>query len=182
MVILRSKVAVVGDATVGKSALTQTFHSNHYPTHYVMTIGVDFCVKIVNIPESQVAVELYIFDTAGQAIFKESVAKYWDNLSYAMLVYDVSNADSFKNLPTWLSAVRKVRPDLPGVLVANKVDLEDRTVVSVAQGEEFARANNLAFFKTSAMQRLDVDTPFNFIADSFYRSYEGAADKFSKLR
>ena len=56
MTILRSKLVVVGDPTVGKSALIQSFHSDgtHFPKNYNMTTGVELCVKMVNIPDSQV--------------------------------------------------------------------------------------------------------------------------------
>ena len=56
MTILRAKLVVVGDSTVGKSALIQSFHSDgsHFTKNYNMTTGVELCVKMVNIPDSQV--------------------------------------------------------------------------------------------------------------------------------
>ena len=58
----------MGDPAVGKSALTQMFHSNgqRFPKAYNMTCGVDFSAKAVNIPDTEEAIELHIFDTAGQ--------------------------------------------------------------------------------------------------------------------
>merc|ERR1719181_701249 len=86
MNILRCKVVIAGEQCVGKSAITQMFHSggHSYPKNYVMTIGVDFCVKMVNIPETNSAVELYLFDTAGQSIFnqRELGAKYVSEAYY----------------------------------------------------------------------------------------------------
>ncbi len=48
------------------------FHSDgtHYPKNYVMTVGAEFCVKAVRIPDTQTTVELYLFDTAGQDIYR----------------------------------------------------------------------------------------------------------------
>ena len=56
MVILRCKVVLLGDASVGKTALTQVFHSggSTYPKNYLMTVGAEFCVKPVTIPASNV--------------------------------------------------------------------------------------------------------------------------------
>ena len=89
LVILRCKCVVVGDACVGKTALTQVFHSggSTYPKNYVMvnvhdtktnivliiiqTIGAEFCVKQVPIPDTNAIVELYVFDCAGQSIFNQ---------------------------------------------------------------------------------------------------------------
>lgn len=52
LVILRCKLVVIGDACVGKTALTQVFHSggSTYPKNYLMTTGAEFCVKQVPLP------------------------------------------------------------------------------------------------------------------------------------
>ena len=179
---MRCKVAVVGDAHVGKTALTQMFYSGGqtYQKNYAMTIGVDFCVKVVNIPETNVAVELYLFDTSGQPIFnqRELGAKNWSNASQMVVVYDVSSRDSFKSCAKWVMGVRATRPGkpIPGVLVANKTDLRDagRIQVEASEGRSFAQQNGLEFFETSAMQGSEVDAPFNFIADAFYKRYEAS--------
>ena len=70
ILMLRCKVVVVGDATVGKSALISMFHSGgaSYPKQYVMTSWVDFRVKQVDIPDTSTAVELYLFDCAGDPV------------------------------------------------------------------------------------------------------------------
>lgn len=79
-VIIRSKLVIVGDSCVGKSALTQVFLSDgtDYPKNYLMTIGADFAVKQLPIPDTNVIVEFFLFDCAGQTIFNhlDSNAKY----------------------------------------------------------------------------------------------------------
>lgn len=71
MVLLRCKLAVVGDATVGKTALVATFINGHsaYPKNYVFTAGVEVLQKSVKIPDLPTSVELTIFDMGGQSIF-----------------------------------------------------------------------------------------------------------------
>jgi transport family protein 27 len=148
---------------------------------------VDFCVKVVNIPETNAAVELYLFDTAGQSIFnqREHGTKHWENASMVVLVYDVGNRDSFAACAKWLQNVRSIRPNNPvgGVLLANKIDLRDsgRAQVTVDEGMEFAKVNGLEYFECSAQQGTDVDAPFNFIADAFYRKYEECVDRSEKM-
>jgi GTPase SAR1 family protein len=91
LVVLRCKLIVVGDACVGKTALTQVFHSGGptYPKAYLMTVGADFCVKQVPIPDSNIIVELYIFDCAGQSLFNQlgMNAKYYEDASAVMVIY-----------------------------------------------------------------------------------------------
>ena len=73
LVVLRCKIVIVGDAGVGKTALTQVFHSGGptFPKNYMMTVGAEFLSKQVPIPNTNAVVELYIFDCAGQSIFNQ---------------------------------------------------------------------------------------------------------------
>ena len=183
--LLRCKVIVIGDAAVGKSAIVQMFHSKgtHYPKQYAMTTGCDFVMKEVKIPDTNTTVELHIYDCSGQVVFKELVSEYWKNANMVMLVYDVSNQDSFNNLGSWLDLLRKKCPEkvLPGVLIANKIDLEDRIRVHTAEGSEFARQHHLEFMPVSAQKNTNVETPFQELAKSFAKLYEEKIDLLNSL-
>ena len=91
-----------------------------------------------------------------------------------MLVYDVTNPDSFQHLGPWLDLVRKKCPEkmLPGVVVANKIDLEERQRVYIPEGQEFAKANNLEFVQVSAQRNQSVEQPFETICQMFANAYE----------
>ncbi len=192
--VLRCKVTIVGDQSVGKSALTQMFHSggHMFPKNYVMTCSVDFCVKEVQIPDTNTAVELYLFDCAGQSIFnqRELNAKYWESTAYVMCVYDVSSRESFSSVQKWLQGVRSVRAgnmgQIPGVLVANKVDLREgginaRSQVDSNEGLHLAQACGLEYFEVSAATGRDVDRPFEYIASQFHQNYENTLRRANAL-
>lgn len=183
-VILRCKLVIVGDACTGKSALTQVFQSggSTYPKNYMMTIGAEFCVKQVAIPDTNVLVELFIYDCAGQSIFNqvEMNSKYYENTAAIMVVYDISKRDSLLSCNKWLAAVRAARPvgsQVLGVLVGNKSEFRDGSVDSRAEvtreeGTRVATDLGLAYFETSAANNVDVDTPFKAVAQEFYRRYQ----------
>eukprot|EP00937_MAST-01D_sp_MAST-1D-sp2_P002321 g2321.t1 len=187
--VLRCKVALVGDPHVGKSAVREMFHSDgqHYPKNYVMTAGVDFSVKMVRIPETNVAVEMYLFDCAGQSIFNQldHMSKHWENTSQVMVCYDVSSRSSFQSAAKWLQNVRAVRPANPvgGVLLANKIDLREtgRDVVSATEGMEFAKDNGLEYYECSAMQNTQVEDPFTYIAKAFHKKYEETVSRAEEM-
>ena len=140
-IILREKVVLVGDSTVGKSSLAQSFLSQGIEMlsnrEYSMTSGVDMNVKTVHIPNSNIDVDLFIYDSAGQSIFnqQEIASKYWNECSYIVCVFDVSSRKSFQSCETWIQAVQasqsRNRGDhtqiesIPVVLIANKVDLRE---------------------------------------------------------
>lgn len=195
MTILRCKLCIVGDAACGKTALAGTFHSNLYPKNYVMTIGVDFSVKQVPMQDSDVIVELFLLDCAGQSIFNqvEMNAPHWESTSALMIVFDIGNRDSFLSCGKWLQSVRSaiasasggVAPsNLPVVLVGNKSDFrttggagggmvveEGRAVVTRQEAETLASSMGAAYFETSAQESEGVAAPFMHIAQDFQRRY-----------
>ncbi|XP_070580723.1 intraflagellar transport protein 27 homolog [Ptychodera flava] len=173
--LLRAKVITVGDSCCGKSAITQVFHSDgaHFPKSYSMTVGVELCVKAVNIPDTNDSVELYIYDSAGKEVYSDYVQKFWEHPSVVMVVFDVTNETSFKSCQKWLERVKtKTNQDLPGVLVGNKTDLGPRRVVSPAAARDFAAQNGLQYFECSAKDMENIEAPFYFLANAFYKMYE----------
>ena len=101
---------------------------------------------------------------------------HYDNASFLLLVYDVTSQASFESCGKWLQQVRKGRSRgaaVPGVLVANKKDLAQsgRRCVTKEKGVEFAEANGLAYFETSALEG-EHEEPFRHIAEEFAKKYE----------
>jgi len=155
-----------------------------YPKEYLMTVDVEYNVKVVNIPDTDVQVELYLYDCAGQPIFNSQDSKgqfpnqrHWKGSSMIALVYDVSRPDTFRKCKTTLAKVRHhICKDrlTPGVLIANKIDRYSTKLdcVEMRDGAKFADNYALRFFETSAKEGTDVDQPFNYLADMFYQSYE----------
>ena len=164
-----------------------------------MTIGVDFSVKMVNIPNSDKSVELYLFDTVGQSIFSEQdlANKHWETANQVVVVYDVSKPETFQSCKKWLAKIRQIRQGrpIPGVLVANKIDLEARRVgggVSREDGQQFAASNGLCYFECSALTPnlgvsaggvlSNVDMPFYYLADEFRKRYERSIEQAVQMR
>jgi len=139
---VRSKIVVVGDPAVGKTALIQMFHSagQKFPKHYLMTLGVEFCVKAVPIPDVDTIVEFHLFDTAGQDIYNEMVPSFWEGAEAVILVYDVTRVHTLQACAEWYGRLLQTlgKESLPGLLVANKTDLRERLVVKRADGQHMA--------------------------------------------
>jgi transport family protein 27 len=182
---LRTKVAVLGDSGVGKSAVTQMFHSNgqKFPKNMLMTIGVDFCMKPVQLPDSSTTVELFLFDTAGQDLFADMAPHYWDGTSSLVLVYDITRGESLQHLAEWVERISRVVPAesmLCACVVANKDDLNERAEVSREAGEEFARRHGFAFFECSALEYSGIEALFTHIAASTHRRYDESVRTFAQ--
>jgi hypothetical protein len=71
--VIRSKVLLLGESKVGKSAIVQMVHRDGigYPKEYLMNTSVELCVKAVKIPQTETMVELHLLDSAGSPIFNQ---------------------------------------------------------------------------------------------------------------
>lgn len=104
-------------------------------------------------------------DTAGQERFRSLIPSYIRDSSVAVIVYDVTNRQSFLNVHRWIDEVRAERgADVIIVLVGNKTDLVDKRQVSIEEGDAKARELNVIFIETSAKAGFNIKALFRKIA------------------
>ncbi|MGQ4875057.1 MAG: GTP-binding protein [Promethearchaeia archaeon] len=161
------KSIVVGDGGVGKTALTLRFSKGFFTEDYKMTIGVDFHVKTISIDtdEGPIRCKLQIWDTGGQERFSSIRPMYYRGSLGGLLIFDLTNYESFEHLPMWIEEVRaNVKNDIPLLLVGNKSDLADQRAVSIEEINEFTRKFNLYYMETSAKTGEGVGDCFYILA------------------
>ncbi len=111
-------------------------------------------------------IKLQIWDTAGQETFKSITRSYYRGSIGGILVYDVTNRESFANLARWLEETRSYSNDkISLMLVGNKSDLADKRVVSQEEGAEFAKRHQLMFVETSAKTNSNVELVFSMLTE-----------------
>lgn len=117
-------------------------------------------------------VKLQIWDTAGQERFKSVTKTYYRGSCVALLIYDISNRNSFSHVSSWLADARAhTNSNIILLLVGNKSDLVDEREVSYEEGETYAKENNLfAFLETSALNGENVDEIFRMTAFKVYEN------------
>lgn len=153
------KVVIVGDSGVGKSNILLRFTENNFSFSFHPTIGVDF--KIKTFKYENFTIKLQLWDTAGQERFKNVANTYYKGAHSVLLVYDITNPNSFKNLETWINEVDKYADCLlERLLIGNKCDLEDQRKVSQSQAKEFAKKIGVNFLETSAKDTINIDAAF----------------------
>jgi transport family protein 27 len=159
------KVAVVGEATSGKTAFVQMALSGGvtFPKNYMMTVGCDLSVKEVNV-DMATTVEMSVFDVGGHDLYRPQAPEYIVGLTAFILVYDVANKATFETCKRWVEICRKANPNCIGYLVANKIDLADKAEVTDNQGEVFARGNNMRLFKASSLRGVGINEPIDELA------------------
>ena len=157
------KYIIIGDAAVGKSNLLLRFAQNDFKSEYQLTIGVEFGAK--NIELNSKKYRLQIWDTAGQENYRSITRAYYKNSVCAILVYDITNRDSFEHISTWIEDCLAQSPKTVFmVLVGNKSDLNEQRRVTLEEGQQMAKNNNLIFFETSAKSGENVDKIFEVSA------------------
>ncbi|PPQ80844.1 hypothetical protein CVT25_001969 [Psilocybe cyanescens] len=160
-------------------------HSQH-------TIGVEFSSRTVKLGEKRIKLQLW--DTAGQERFRSVTRSYYRGAAGAILVYDITNRDSFLNLSRWLADARTLAsPNLVVVLVGNKSDREEDREVEWAEASRWAAENgaysrellffdsrlsyytvleDVHFLEASSLTGENVEAPFLLAARAILLSIE----------
>ncbi|MEE6464094.1 hypothetical protein FKM82_006174 [Ascaphus truei] len=163
---LVAKLVMTGDSNVGKTCILTRFTDNTDPS-YISTVGIDFKVKTIHIAET--ALKLQIWDTAGQERFHTLSVSYFRGAQGFILVYDITNPDSFKNIAVWMKDIKmKAGEEVEVVLLGNKCDKEDKREVSKEKGEKLAWEFGIPFFETSAKENINIENAFLMLAESIY--------------
>ncbi|CAK4602841.1 unnamed protein product [Aphanomyces euteiches] len=157
------KILVVGDSGVGKTCLLLRFADDIYGNHNVSTIGVDFKIGTINLDGDKI--KLHVCDTAGQERFRGITNSYYRGAHGIMIVFDVTDMDSFTNVKQWLDEIDIHATDnVVKLLVGNKSDLTAKREVSTDVAADFAKTRGLDFVETSAKSASNVETAFKTIA------------------
>jgi len=156
------KLLLIGDSGVGKSCLLLRFADDTYTESYISTIGVDFKIRTVQLDGH--TAKLQIWDTAGQERFRTITSSYYRGAHGIIVVYDVTDKESFDNVSNWLKEIdRYASADVNKLLVGNKCDLENKAV-DTAAAKEFADQLGIAFMEASAKNATNVEQAFMTMA------------------
>jgi len=157
------KMLLVGDSGVGKSCLLQRFSDGTFTHSFMPTIGIDFKVRTVPIEGKEIKLQLW--DTAGQERFRTITAAYYRGGHGVVLVYDVTDQNSFSHIKIWMKGIEQhASQGVNKILVGNKADMDDKRVVSTEQGQELAEKYGIRFYETSAKTGQNVDDMFLLLA------------------
>ena len=156
------KCIIVGDGGCGKTAVVVRFSQGFFKEKYKLTIGVEFAVK--NITLNGNIVKLQIWDTGGQDRFQYVRPLYYKGAMGCIVLFDLTNRESFNHIHRWLDEVQKEAGMIPMLLIGNKSDLSDQVVVSYDEAIELASKLNMKYLESSAKTGDGVKDLFSALA------------------
>ena len=143
------KIVIVGESSVGKTNLLLRYMKNSFDDSEKPTIGMDFFTT--EITKENTTMKIQFWDTAGQEKYKSLASAYYKVSNGVILVYDVTNRNSFDRLRDWIKEIKmNVSSNTKIILIGNKTDLADQRQVTSDEGTEFAKNNEMFFWETSA--------------------------------
>lgn len=161
--MVQKKILLLGDGAVGKTSLVHRFVEGVFNERYKATIGVDIFSKNVATPNGEV--ELQLWDLSGQAHFSAVRSKFYNKADGALLVFDLTNKQTFENLDSWLAEAKGgVGSDIPMFILGNKMDLSDLLAIQDQEIESYAGQHNWQWAKSSAKTGENVENAFISIA------------------
>ena len=157
------KLLLIGNSGVGKSCILMRYADNSFTENFFNTIGVDFKIKTISLNDQ--VIKMQIWDTAGQDRFRTLTSSYYRGAHGIIIVYDVTNKDSFDNVRQWMTEIEKFASEsVNKLLVGNKSDLEEQREVTSEEGMELAKKFDIPFLEVSAKNSTHVDDTFKTMA------------------
>jgi small GTP-binding protein len=165
------KIIVIGDSGVGKSCLTNMVVKDIFNESSETTIGFEFLLYSVEIEGQKI--NLHIWDTCGQELYRALITSFYKNAELAMIVYSIDSRESFIHIKSWLKEIRlHCSPNVKIILIGNKSDLEERRAVTYEEAKKFKDENEIFYFEeTSAKTGINAKEVFNQAAKVLYQDF-----------
>ena len=132
------------------------------------TIGIDYKIKNIEMEDGK-NIKLQIWDTAGADRFRSITKNYFKGASGMVLIYDITNKESFYNIKNWINQIREEASDkIPIILVGNKIDNEKKRIITYEEGIILAEEYGIMFSECSAKTGENIDYIFKELVEMIY--------------
>lgn len=166
--MLKKKICLLGSFGVGKTSLIRKYVFNLYSEKYLCSVGVKVDKKLL-VLESGTEVTLMIWDLEGKDDYQMVADTYLRGMSGYLLVADGTRPETLASARGTKDAMLQLFPNVPSILMLNKVDLTDAWAIGKADVSDFSeRGIDVAF--TSAKDGTGVERSFLDIATKMMRA------------
>ena len=170
------KILLLGDTSVGKTCFLMRYTDNTFQEIHMSTIGLDYKLKNVQLDEGKMY-KIQIWDTAGQDRFRSITKNYYKGAHGIVLIYDITDKKTFENVRNWVKQIKEeVSDKVCIILVGNKIDLEQKRVVSMEEGKKMAEQFDLMFFECSCKTGVNINDAFQELVEKTVENYSKIDD------
>ena len=173
-------ISIFGETAVGKTCICSTFLGLEFRGEHLTTVGIEKMSSSIKTEDGD-ELKLKLWDTAGQERFKSVSVK---NLRYsqaAIVVFDLTDKESFDKVTDWLKEIRDFSDKMPVGLFGNKSDLADKRKVPQEDIDELCKQENLVYFETSAKNNTGIKEGFSKVASMAFKIFGKVENKGQKL-
>lgn len=165
------RIVTVGNESVGKTSIVVRLIENRFNAHEPGTIGANYQVYEQVIEGSKI--ELQIWDTAGQEKFRALAPVYYRSTSAAIVVFSLTNLQSFHSLPAEIETFFNVAGESAIVFIAaNKSDLDDEFELSFEECQQWANKHGYKIYLTSAKTGEGIQQMFSDLAHELFKAHQ----------
>ena len=166
------KIIIIGDTSVGKTALLSKYLKGVFPTSPLSTVATEFATKIIQIKEGGY-IKAQIWDTAGEEKYKSITYHHYKKSVGGLIVYDITKKSSFDNVKNWYNdLITKAEKGCIIALIGNKLDLvqrnERKREVTREEAQSYAEDNHMLFYETSAYNGNNINDIFEELMQTIY--------------
>ncbi|XP_006617393.1 ras-related protein RabJ-like isoform X1 [Apis dorsata] len=178
MKILEGKVVALGSQGVGKTSIIMRYIGKSCNEHLSPTIGASFFTCKLNVENARIM--LRVWDTAGQERFKSMAPMYYRNANAAMLVFDLTQYNTFAAMKRWVTELRRnVEEVMTLVVIGNKSDLTKERQVDAEEGRVYATKIGASYHETSVLQNEGIKNVFLAIGSGLLKLSSAECDSTS---
>ena len=166
--MIKLKVIIGGAKDVGKTTLIKRYVSGRFQADTLSTIGVDFMTKNLEIDGQEV--HLSLWDFGGEEKFRVLFPSYCSGASGALVLYDITNRESFNELDEWFDLIDSNSGKIVKLLIGSKIDLIDQRQIPREEAENFQKEHADIYLECSSKTGENVDKIFETIARAILES------------
>lgn len=165
---IRIKILIIGDSDVGKTAILLKYVDNKFPEQHICTIGVEYKDKIIY--RTDYKIKLQIWDTAGQERFHSITKNIYRGTNGVFFVYEIINRETFNNIKKWIKDTQEIDKKIIGVIIGNKIDLNDNRKIEKDELEELSKKYNMSCIETSAKNGTNIKEAFDLLINELLKN------------
>ncbi len=175
------KIIIVGNSSTGKTKIIDRYLKNIFEDNSISTLGFQMYKKEYQIEQDKITVQ--IWDTAGQEKYASLTSSYYKSAKGALVVYDITDKESFNKIEKLVDDLKNgCDKNIYIILLGNKIDLEDRRVITKEEGENLAQKLNLGFGEVSAKTGDGIEEAFQKLINEVYRISKNEFKSYSDVQ